>query len=110
MRIYKEPIELSLEEAVKKLTSSTIDEQISILIGLAELNEVERIQAIYLNYLDHENDWIASAAILGLGHLARIHRNIDKNIVINELRTTGNKRPLLQGTIQDALDDINQFA
>ena len=41
--------------------------------------------SLYLKYVNDEDRWIASAAITGLGHLARTSGQLDKDLVIATL-------------------------
>ena len=43
-----------------------------------------------------------------LGHLARIHRKLDKEKIVHAL-TLRQNTPEISGRIQDALDDIEMF-
>ncbi|MBB5807920.1 hypothetical protein F4560_007688 [Saccharothrix ecbatanensis] len=78
-----------------------------------------------LTYDDPDGDWVEPIllehlapkydvrlrllATTCLGHLARIHGKITRGTVVPTLRTLLSD-PVVGGTAQDALDDIDQFA
>jgi hypothetical protein len=58
--------------------------------------------------LDHESPDVKLLAATCLGHVARIHKTLDKEKVVRALQHRMDD-PELRGTIQDALDDIKMF-
>lgn len=89
--------------------SSEGEELTLLLLGLSELDDWEWVQDIYLNFVNDKDIWVASAAIGGLGDLARIHGHIDKKRVVKSLLNLANSREELRGKINDAVDDIDMF-
>lgn len=78
---------------------------------------------IRITYYDHDYKWVQSKcirfldsndlnvkrlAIICLGHLARIHKQLDKEAVIPLLKKLQND-PNVGGAAEDALDDIESF-
>jgi len=61
-----------------------------------------------LALVDHESEAVRRIAVLGLGHLARLHRQLDVPHVVPRLRELLND-PVLGGAAEDALDDIAVF-
>jgi len=54
-------------------------------------------------------DWqVRNGVVLALGHVARIHRRLDRDRVVPVLRTLS-EDPRLKGTVDDALEDIDMF-
>lgn len=79
------------------------------LLSLSEVDNWKLAQDIYLKYINNEDKWIASAAITGLGHVARISKMLEKEMVVQTLKKTLAKRPELEGKINDTLNDILIF-
>jgi hypothetical protein len=88
-------------------------------------NNVENICDAMLSITFYENDWkwvqdkclilfqnanpkISSLAATCLGHIARIHRKLEKEKVIKILRERLDDKEI-SGWIEDALDDIKMF-
>lgn len=105
-----EPIEpISKEKAEVIFNSGEAHEIEKALTRLAYHYKNWRwVQAKCLFYVENGNDGLQQTAILCLGHLARIHRQLDLEIVIpllEKLKSQNN----LQGQIEDALDDIDIY-
>ncbi|MBL8173946.1 MAG: hypothetical protein JNK48_04710 [Bryobacterales bacterium] len=78
------------------------------LIGAALSGDGRQwIEPQALALLRHNDHTVARAAILTLGHLARIHRTLDPGTLpaLEAMRGI----PELAGAIDDAIDDIGQF-
>jgi hypothetical protein len=71
--------------------------------------DIEWVQDQCLALLDHENDEVSGLAATCLGHVARLHRTINKSKVLPVLQNKL-KDPRLSGRVQDALADIQRFA
>lgn len=56
-----------------------------------------------------KNPDLCGLAVTCIGHIARIHQQIEKNKVIRELDKIKDL-PYIRCRIEDALDDINMFA
>lgn len=65
-------------------------------------------QAQCLHFLNHANPELSGLAATCLGHIARIHRQLDRDLVITALRKRLDD-PEIGGRVQDALDDIQMF-
>ncbi len=66
------------------------------------------IQDTCLNLLNHPDAGVRAIAITCLGHVARIHRQLDTERVVPIL-TRFKSDPQLGGRAEDALDDIAHF-
>ena len=66
------------------------------------------VQDKCLYFLTNDNPEISGLAATCLGHIARIHRQIEKDKVIPLLRSRLNN-PDIAGQIEDALSDIAMF-
>lgn len=107
--LYKDP-SMSHDEARKLLASGVVANVIAGLVSIG-LNEADRkwAQNTCLNYLTSETESIAASAITALGHIARRHSELDKEVVFAALETVKKKFPSLEGIIADTLDDIDAF-
>ena len=85
MSEYQSINPISKLEAKAKLEVLEGKSCVLLLLALSDLDDVEWVQSIYLKYVNDEDRWIASAAITGLGHLARTSGQLDKDLVIATL-------------------------
>jgi hypothetical protein len=101
------PIAKNEAELVFKSGVSVEIGQVLIRLSLYE-NDWYWVQEKCLYYIETGDNDLKNASILSLAHLARIHRKLDIDLVIPKLQSLrGN--PLLQGRVEDALDDIEIF-
>jgi len=66
------------------------------------------VQATCLRFLDHPEKWVRWNAATGLGHIARIHRQLDTDIVLPRLMAL-KADPSISSNVEDALADINWY-
>ncbi|WP_127166757.1 hypothetical protein [Xanthomonas euvesicatoria] len=66
------------------------------------------VQEKCLIFLNDKNSDIRGVAATCLGHIARIHRKIEKDKVIGALRSRLHD-PVISGRVEDALNDIEMF-
>lgn len=94
------------EEVIKMLNSSNQSERVSAVIGMVNgITEGIWVQNILLRLI-HDNDyWVSKTAISSLGDLVRIYKHIDKDLIINELKSIiePEKVPYVNEVIQDIL-------
>lgn len=109
VNLYQKIPELQFNNITERLNSSDGEELALLLLGLLELDDWEWVQDIYIKFINNKDIWVASAAIGGLGDLARIHGHIDKERVVKSLTNLANSREELRGKISDAVDDIDMF-
>ncbi|MBC3879964.1 hypothetical protein H8K35_06495 [Undibacterium sp. LX40W] len=62
-----------------------------------------------LSFLKSSDIQVAGLAATCLGHIARIHRRLDKERVLIALRDASLNTPFIAGKVEDALDDIDTF-
>ena len=106
---YEEIDKLNSQEAVDVFQKGIPGSIARALLGLAMYeHDLSFTQGWCLFFLGHTDDTIAGAAATALGHLARITRGIDKDVVIPALQIV-RMQGRLCGRIQDALDDIEMF-
>ena len=99
------------EEAERILASEASSERVSeTLIRIALHDSDWRwVQTFCLEFLSISDDLaIQSAAIISLGHLARIHRILNLDLVLPALSFLLDDE-MLSGKVSDALDDIRMF-
>jgi hypothetical protein len=93
------------------LNSGNTEKATDALLSLT-LNDPDRVwvERLLLQQLDPGRDvQIRSLALTCLGHLARIHGTISKELVVPRLDELA-RDPLLGGIAEDALADIRRFA
>jgi hypothetical protein len=66
------------------------------------------VQAQCLTFTRHSDQNVRWVAAICLGHLARIHRQLDLELVLQRL-TEMRADPLVKPAVDDALDDIRFF-
>ncbi|WP_233500621.1 hypothetical protein [Paenibacillus antibioticophila] len=109
-RIYKHIEEYSDQEIEEMLERQEVEElmYLSLSVGMYHHNW-KFAQDICLRLAQHENPIVRSNAIMGIAHVARTKRKLDKRlvkpIVLKELRENKENK----GTILDAISDINLF-
>jgi HEAT repeat protein len=62
----------------------------------------------FLELLQHENVQVRALAATCLGHVARVHQQLDKEIVLAALKAKANDKAI-EENIKNALDDIRMF-
>jgi hypothetical protein len=65
-------------------------------------------QNLCLDFLSHDDRALRGLAATCLGHVARIHRQLDVDVVLSRLATLKTD-PFIGGSVQDALDDIRFY-
>ena len=101
--------EIKKENFEKNFQSLNISEKTRLMLAIA-FNEKDLpwAQNLFIKLFDDENSDVKGLSLTCLGHLARIHKAIDKKIVIPFLEGLLDDKDY-SGRAQDALDDINQF-
>ena len=106
---YESLSSLSHREAETKLNSSDPEQIATALVALSlHDSDWKWVQQQCLRFLSHESEVVVSAAIVSLGHTARVNRKIDKEIVIQALQSVATD-PRYTGKVEDAAGDIAQF-
>jgi hypothetical protein len=103
---YREPQAITKEEAAQAFASADVEQINDALIGLTYHDpDGQWVQDQCLALLDYPDDDVRGLAATCLGHLARIHRNLDRDRVVTALEGLRDD-PAIGGRVQDALDDI----
>ncbi|WP_162799154.1 hypothetical protein [Nocardioides sp. 616] len=107
---YREPVPATRRSLGDALSSGSTDRISEALIGLVLTDpDLLWLQGQCLDLLHHEDDRVRGAALTSLGHLARIHGQIDRSKVEPVVRSFL-EDPVLAGRAEDALDDFDVFA
>lgn len=109
MAELQNPKKITRLEAIHMLASNNYIEICSALISITYYDpDWHWCQDQCLKYLNHENKNVSGLAATCLGHIARLHKNLEKEKVIKELKKYLNDADI-SGQVQDALDDIDIF-
>jgi hypothetical protein len=106
---YEEIGPISHRQAGASFSSGDVERIARTLVALG-LHDTDWkwAQQQCLRFLKHSSEVVVSAAIVALGHIARVNRSIDKAVVVSALRTIS-ADPRFTGKAQDALDDIDMY-
>jgi len=100
---------MSREDAERFLQSGNEKAIIDALLSSAYYDTDWRwVQSNCLRLLDDSPLEIRRIAVTCLGHLARVHRTLDADKVLQKL-TALKADPSISGWVEDALDDIRTF-
>ena len=106
---YQAPAPISRNHALKIFSNGTIFEICDALVSIACFEQDWKwSQDQCLHFLNHCDPQVSGLAATCLGHIARIHRKLDKESVVSALKMKLNDEKI-SGRIQDALDDIDRF-
>ncbi len=110
-RKYEKPTVISKELTIQILNGNgTVEEKVnSIIRAVSTIEDQAWLVNLCLKYMNHEDQWIAGAAINGLGDIARIFGRLDMEMILKKLDLLRPKRKELAGKIEDAIDDIKKF-
>lgn len=108
---YEELQPISRLDAATELGSSDW-ERISVALVRLALNDPdpEWLQETLLRYIDHQHYWVRGVAAMCLGHVARLHRQLDLDRCLPAIRRL-QKDPNsdTRSHANDALDDIERY-
>ena len=109
--IYKAVPELDRDTALKELDSGFAERAVEALLALAFYDPDGRwVQNICRKYSGSSNEDVRRIAILCFGHLARIHRTLETELVVPiVIEAMEDPSAYLSGTARDALGDILMF-
>lgn len=107
---YREPDPATRRSLQDALSAGSADRISEAIIGLVLTDpDLFWLQDQCMGLLHHEDYRVRGAALTSLGHLARIHGQIDRAKVEPVVRTFL-EDPVLAGRAEDALDDFDVFA
>jgi hypothetical protein len=106
---YQNISPINREEAEKIFNSKDAEKICDAMVSVAFFEPNWKwAQDKFLSFLSNNDPLISGLAATCLGHLARIHRQIEKNKVVEALKDRL-KDKRIAGRIEDALSDINIF-
>ncbi len=109
MAEFRNPPEMDRNVTIRILSQGTNEEICDALVSLALHDEDWKwSQDQCLFFLDHSAPDVRAVAASCLGHIARIHRQLDRDIVESSLEKHLSDENIA-GNVQDALDDIQIF-
>jgi hypothetical protein len=107
---YYNVFPIDKDAAERIFSSGDVEKTCHALVAVAlHENDWKWVQDKCLYFLMNDNPEISGLAATCLGHIARIHRQIEKDKVIPLLKSRLNDTRIT-GRIEDALDDIDMFA
>jgi hypothetical protein len=108
-RNYESVARITREHAIDLLTSGTSEQRTTALLSLAHFDsDWQWVQEQCLTLLTDPDAAIRGTAALCLGHVARIHGELDLARVLPALRRLA-EDPAVAGRVNDAIDDIETF-
>src|SRR5450755_313548 len=105
---YEELEPISKENVLKALQGTDNDASEGLIRAALSIDDAPWVESVLTDALSDGRFEVRRAAILSLGHLARIHRRITLEKVIPLLQNCAND-PSLAGSAEDALGDIAMF-
>ena len=110
MQQFHEAPEILRKDALKAFASGESEQICKALVAVTiHDNDWRWVQEKCLEFLTSDDVDVSGLAATCLGHIARIHRTLDKARVIAAL-TNHLKDSRIAGRIEDALDDIEMFS
>ena len=106
---YHEVLPMSRAELDVSLHSGNVEAICGALLSAAYFDPVWRwVEQQCLSFLDHTDNSVRWVAATCLGHLARLHGQLDLEVVLNRLVPLKSDPEIGPG-VEDALDDIKFF-
>lgn len=106
---YKNVTPIDRFEAIKAIKSGISEKVYDGMLSIAFFEQdVEWAQNIFIELFKGTDTKVSALAAICIGHLARIHGRINKDLVVGILKSRLNEKELA-GEIEDALEDIDQF-
>jgi hypothetical protein len=108
-RKYHDVLSVSKEAAASAFESGDPEKICWALLAIAfHETDWRWAQDKCLDFLLSDNPEVSGLAATCLGHIARIHRSLDRDKVIAALRARLSDKDI-RGQVEDALDDIEMF-
>lgn len=108
-KVYKRTPPLARQEAEMAFSSGSPEQITDALVRVA-LNDPDWrwVQEKCLTFLDSPESDVRRLAVTCLGHLARIHGELDREKVVRLLNNLRHDDQI-GGSVEDALEDIEEF-
>jgi hypothetical protein len=108
---YEAPKPASWADVEAAIAQGDADAVTTQMVGAVETEQSwRRSQDGCLGLLGHPAVEVRGLAVTCLGHVARIHRQVDRKVVLEALKRVAREEPDLRGRVEDALSDIETFA
>ena len=107
---YHEIFPLSRSELEKLIESGNETAITDALLSAAYYDSDWRwVQELCLRFMHHADRGIRSNAVICLGHVARIHKTLDVDVVLPQLAALKAEDPAIAPWVEDAVEDIRFF-
>src|SRR5438067_13879828 len=107
--VYEEPLPITREDAESEFLSGDPGRISNALVRISIHDSDWRwVQGKCLFFVNSEDPEVRGVAVTCIGHLARIHRDLELKAVVPLLKRLQND-PEIGGRIEDTLDDIESF-
>gem|GEM_PF-1795098 len=103
--------DIDKDEAESILEQEDESKSSLVLVSICHIDDFRWACNVYLKYIHHHNVVLARAAIIGVGHLARLSSqfHIKKKIFIKELNKVVLNRLDIRETVCETLSEIELF-
>jgi len=109
MNYFENVRPISKKTAIRILSSGNIEHICKTLVSIAYFEKDNLwAQKIFLTFLENDNFDIAGVSATCLGHMARLQRLTNKDLVLAALFSRSHEESIA-GQIEDAIDDIQTF-
>jgi len=109
MMKYQDPPLFNRQDAEKAFSTTDVKSICEALVSVAfNDSDWKWVQNKCLEFLSKGSPEVRGVAVTCLGHIARIHRQLDKEKVFNALRRYLDDSSI-SGQVEDTLDDIDMF-
>lgn len=106
---YEQPKPISKDAALQSLKGTCEVASEALIRAAMTIQDRNVAELILLRGLSDSRAEVRRAALIGFGHVARIHRKLSLSGILPEIQKLAND-PELQGTVEDVLEDIAMFA
>jgi hypothetical protein len=109
-RVFQNPPPATPADVRAAMDRGDLPAALNAMVGTAlyDRGDWKELQELHLQLLKHDDRQVSSLAATCLGHLARVHRQLDEARVVEALRRNRSV-PHMSGTVTDAMDDIETF-
>lgn len=99
------------QESINLINSNNPKKIVRGLLSLAlNADDGEFVQDLMVRYSQHKNENVRGITILCFGHIARIHRAVNKELILPLIHEAlKDESEFVRGHAHSALDDINMF-
>jgi hypothetical protein len=100
------------EEILNILQSTTLTNDLKVktlLDAIFNIDDWNWLQNLCIKMSSSSDENISGLAVTGIGHIARMHQKLDKDVVVPFLNNILLENNHLSGRASDALEDIEIF-